>query len=225
MARRAGWLLPALVLCACSDGEGRASEEPDGPVATRTLTDAQVAALVGLINGTEITAGRTVEPKLATPAGRALAALLIADHTRLQAAMPAFDGPRISPPQAHTLRAVLHSHSAMLTTLPGGYALDATFAATQVVDHAMAIDSLLRWRETARDPELRRALAAAIPIMESHLAGARALFAGLQRGSTGGPAPRDTTSADTARGGADGAEADTTRARPAARDTTSRGSS
>lgn len=221
--RRAAGLLLALVVCACGGDDDRASDETGGPVATGSMSDAQVAALVALINGTEISAGKAVEPKLATPAARAFAAALVADHTRLAEAMPEFRGPRVSPPQSHALAAVLHSHSAMLSTLPAGYAFDATFAATQVVDHVMAIDSLVRWREVARDAELRRALGAALPVMESHLAQARALYAGLNRS---GAATRTDAGArraapDTLRTG--GAESDTLQAGPTARDTTERG--
>ena len=226
IVHRAGGLVLALVVCACSGGEERASEERDGPVGTGALSDAQLTALVALINGTEITAGRTVEPKLVSPSARAFAGILIADHTRLAEGMPEYDGPRVSPPQAHALRAVLHSHSAMLTTLPGGPAFDATFAATQVVDHAMAIDSLIRWREAARDAALRGALATALPVMESHLAQARALFASLNQGGSPGapgrprPAARDTVAPDSVAG--DSVDADARSPDPAARDTTER---
>lgn len=220
---RAAGMLLALVVCACGGDDDRASDETGGPVATRSMSDAQIAALVFLINGTEISAGKAVEPKLATPAARALATTLVADHTRLAEAMPDFRGPRVSPSQAHALAAVLHSHSAMLSTLPAGYAFDATFAATQVVDHVMAIDSLVRWREVARDAELRRALGAALPVMESHLAQARALYAGLNRSRSGSRADpaADPAAPDTTR--TTRAESDTLQAGPTARDTTERG--
>ena len=225
---RAGLLLLALVVCACAGDDDRASDETGGPVVTGSLSDAQVGALVALINGTEIASGKAVEPKLATPAARTLAAALVADHTRLAEAMPDVRGPRVSPPQAHSLAAVLHSHAAMLSTLPAGYAFDATVAATQVVGHVMAIDSLVRWREVARDGELRRALGAALPVMESHLAQARALYAGLNRGGgdtrgdpAGDRAAPDTLRTDTLR--TFGAESDTLQAGPTARDTAERG--
>jgi predicted outer membrane protein len=181
---RAGILLTAFVFCACSGGSDAAdgNEErhaPGGPATTGSMTDAGIAALVALINGTEAGSAKAVQPKLVMPAVRAYAGTLMADHTRLLSSMPKFDGPRVAPPQAQTLNAIFHSQAAMLSTLPAGYAFDATFVAVQVVDHVMAIDSLWRWRDATDDPELRRALGNAIPVMESHLEQARALYARL----------------------------------------------
>jgi predicted outer membrane protein len=199
-------LLTAGALLACG-GDGNAAARQDAGEAERNgarapggasapgadLEDAQIAALVALINGTEMAAAKAVQPKLAMPEVRAYAGTLIADHARITEAMPSFDGPRRPPPQSETLNAVFHSQAAMLGTLPAGYAFDATFVAAQVADHVMAIDSLWRWREVARDPELRRALGNAIPVMESHLAQARALYARLdQRVDLERPGPPDT---------------------------------
>lgn len=200
-------LLLAFVVGACSaegaDSGGQdGSQAPGGPSAPgRTLEDPQIAALVQLINGTEAAAAKAVQPKLAMPAVRAYAGMLLSDHTRLMEAMPHFDGPRNAPPQTETLNAVFHSQAAMLGTLPAGYAFDATFVATQVVDHVMAIDSLWRWREVAQDPELRNALGNAIPVMQSHLDQARALYSRLdQRVDLGLPGPADTVPPVTAPG-------------------------
>ena len=198
--RRAAALLLAVVVAACSggaDGDRDAAGEaraPGGPSAPGGgLENAQVAALVQLINGTEAAAAKAVQPKLAAPAVQAYAGMLLADHTRLMEAMPAFDGPVVAPIQATTLNAVFHSQAAMLGTLPAGYPFDATFVSIQIADHVMAIDSLWRWRKVVQDPELRQALGNAIPVMQGHLEQARALYSRLdQRVDLGRPGPPDT---------------------------------
>lgn len=141
-----------------------------------TLSAPQVAALVGLINGTEIAAAQAVQQKLVSPDARAYAAMLIADHTRLRRAMPELPGPSVPPPQAALLGAVFHSQAAMLATLPAGHSFDATFAALQIADHSMAIDSLRRWHGAVDHEALRDAIAGALPTMEAHRTRAEALY-------------------------------------------------
>jgi putative membrane protein len=150
------------------------------------MDDAEIGALVRLINGTEAATGRAMEPKLTDPAVKAYAARLVSDHTRLMELMPALPGPRKAPPQAATLRAIFESQSAMLATLPAGPAFDAVFLAVQEVDHATAIDSLLRWGEAASGEELRGAIRQALGAVQAHHGAARGLF---QRLSGSWPAP------------------------------------
>lgn len=204
----------ALTAAACGGDDGQreadvgAGENPPQSVAAVTdrLEDDQIAALIGLINGVEIAASKAVDAKLVVPAARALAETLIADHTRLMQAMPSYQGPRFPPPQAWTMNAVFRTQANMLSTLPAGTPFDATFAAIQIADHAMAIDSLRRWHAVAEDPALRRAIAQAVPVMQEHLARAKAVYAGLDVGPSpgapsGSPPPLtrpDTSRADTA---------------------------
>lgn len=193
-------------LAACQDGDetretARSRGEGGGPVVTDTITDAQIASLVALINGSEIAAARAVRAKLAAPEVRAYADELITDHGRLAEAMPAFDGPGRPPQQFTTLNAVFRSQAHMLATLPAGYPFDATFVAAQVGNHAMAVDSLWRWHGIAASPELRSTLAAAIPVIESHLKHAKALYGRLDaRVDLGVPGPADTIPPTTAPG-------------------------
>lgn len=188
MRRTTALMLLALAPAACGEGDGDRQEQPGReaarPGATTPLEDDQIAALVGLVNGTEVAVAKAVQSKLTLPASRAYAEMLIADHTRLRQAMPSYTGPAIPPPQAAGLRTVFKSQSEMMATLPSGTPFDASFAAIQILDHAMAIDSLRRWHGVARDAELRNAIAAAVPVMESHLRQAQALYSGLDAGAS-----------------------------------------
>ena len=191
----------AALLAGCDGRPGGDGDDPDavavGAATGRdTLSDRHIAALVTLINGTEIAAARAVQPKLGSAELRAYATTLIQDHTRLRQAMPALEPPRTAPPQANTMRAIFHSQSGMMATLPAGLAFDATFAAIQTADHAMAIDSLRHWHGMARSQELRDAIASALPVMQSHLERAQAIYQRLDRlADLGQPGPADTTRA------------------------------
>lgn len=184
-------LVLAVAATGCDDDERditwqEGQRAPGGPSSPGSLDDAQVAALVGLINATEAGTAKAMEPKLAAAAVRAYAARLLSDHTRLMATMPELPGPRFTPPQVERLNAVFHSQAAILSTLPAGRAFDATFLAIQIGDHAMAIDSMIRWRQTVRDGELRRAIDGAMPVMQAHLEAAKALYAAVNGpGATG----------------------------------------
>ena len=200
-------LLVTVATAACGGEDGpsardqdRGAEGPAGGIVTDALTNAQVSQLVGLINGVEVAASKAVDAKLVVPAAREYARMLIADHTRLMAALPRFEGPQFPPPQAHGMNAVFRSQAAMLSTLPSGYPFDATFVGIQVADHAMAIDSLRRWHGVAEDAALRQAIAAAIPVMESHLQQAQALYSGLDQRVDGGASGARAPSPDTAAG-------------------------
>lgn len=192
-------------LAACEGGtdsrERTARAQAGGQVLSDTISDAQIASLVALINGSEIAASRAVQSKLASPEVRAFAGSLIEEHTRMTEVMPSFDGPDRPPQQFVTLNAVFRSQAHMLATLPAGYPFDATFVAAQVGNHAMAVDSLWRWHGIASSPRLRTALSAAIPVMESHLERAKALYTRLDRRvDLGRPGPADTIPPATAPG-------------------------
>jgi putative membrane protein len=192
-------------LAACEGGadsrETRARGEGGGQVLTDTISDAQIASLVALINGSEIAAARAVQSKLASAEVRAFAGSLIEDHTRMTEAMPSFEGPDRPPQQFLTLNAVFRSQAHMLATLPAGYPFDATFVAAQVGNHAMAVDSLWRWHGIASSPGLKSALSAAIPVVESHLQRAKELYARLDRRvDLGRPGPAETVPPSTAPG-------------------------
>lgn len=192
--------LLALVTAGCGgddDRRGPRANEPAGREAVSDrLTDDQIASLITLINGTEAASAKAVEAKLVLPAARAYARMLIEDHTRLMEAMPAFPDPAIPPPQAHGLNAVFRSQAAMMSTLPAGTPFDATVAAIQIADHAMAIDSLRHWHGMTADPRLRSAIVSALPVMEAHLQRAKELYASLDRGAAPGVPVRPDTLAE-----------------------------
>jgi hypothetical protein len=83
------------------------------------------------------------------------------------------------PAQFATLRRVAGVQGAALSTQPVSPAYDRTFIAFQVENHTAALDSLRRWRQAARDPGLRAALATALPKVEAHLERAKQLQAAL----------------------------------------------
>ena len=180
-------LLVGVVACGGGGQESRGNTNTE-PVIQESVADRldsdQIAALVTLINGTEVAAAKAVRSKLVLEQSRELATTVINDHLRLMEAMPNFQGPRFPPPQAHGMQAVFKSQAHMLATLPSGTPFDASFAAIQIADHSMAIDSLRRWHDVTNDADLRRAIVAAIPVLRKHLAQAQALYAELDQGVT-----------------------------------------
>lgn len=149
----------------------------------QSLDDREIASLLEFIDGTEIAAARAMLPKLVSPPARSFAQMLIEDHTRLRHArseLTSADNSSAAPPQFRTLRALTHSQSGMFATLPAGPSFDVTFLGVQAANHAMVVDSLRRWHTLAEDDGLRRAIAAAIPVVDRHRERALAAFTSVQ---------------------------------------------
>lgn len=187
-------------LGACGDPPDEEDGEEAGPeaavqtdaevaLASGSLDDGDIEALLALVNGSEVGGARAVQPKLVFPATRAYAQMLIDDHTALRAATPQVEGDGRPPAQFGTMRAITHAQSGMFATLPAGPSFDVFFTMAQAGTHAMVLDSLHHWHRAASDPELRSSLATAIQVVEKHLGAAQALSVELDAAMAAGRIP------------------------------------
>ena len=171
---------------ACEEGDAdhqQGRQSGNGGVAEQALGDREIAALLELIDGTEIAAARALLPKLVSAPARGFAEMLIDDHARLRQArneLTSADDAPTPPPQFRTLRALTHAQSGMFAILPAGPAFDVTFLGVQAANHAMVVDSLRRWHGVAQNDGLRRAIALAIPVVDKHREQALAAFSAVR---------------------------------------------
>ena len=179
---RRQFLVLVTIALGCGDAdndEQRERQVQGDTMRLGALSDAQVASLLRYIDGAEIATAQQLLPKLASAPARDFARLLIDDHTRardrLRQLTDASDSSAPSP-GFHILREHNHAQSGMYVILPGGAAFDATFLGTQAGNHAMIVDSLHAWRNQVESDELRRAIDAVIPVVESHRERALAAF-------------------------------------------------
>ena len=126
---------------------------------------------------------------------RGFAQKMITEHGALDSAikaLPVNETPMPFPPaQFITMHAASTHLGAVLSAMPAGPALDRAYVASQVADHALALDSLQHWRGAVRDGSLRTALDGAMAKVQEHLNGARSIQAALGGGvdSSGSPWP------------------------------------
>jgi putative membrane protein len=164
-------------------------------VAGGPLSDRGVVTLLTHLNVSEVGAAQVAMPKLGDPTVRGFAQRMIADHGALDSAikaLPVNETPAPYPPsQVATMQAASKHLSAVLDAMPSGPAFERAYMASQVADHAQALDSLRTWRGAARDPQLRAALESAVAKVEEHLGLARAVQVALGGGvdSAGSPKP------------------------------------
>jgi putative membrane protein len=192
----------AALLAACQRDAGatrvdttHAEAGDTAAVSSGPLTDRGVVTLLSQINTSEVGAAKGVLPKLSDPTVRGYAEHMVADHGQLDSAikaLPVNATPMPFPPgQFITMHAASAHMSAVLATMPAGPAFDRAYIASEVADHATAMDSLQLWRGAVRDEGLRTALDGALAKVQEHLNGARAIQTALGGGvdSAGSPWP------------------------------------
>ncbi|MGZ8375667.1 MAG: DUF4142 domain-containing protein [Gemmatirosa sp.] len=173
----------------------RAAAGDTSQLAGGPLSDRGVVTLMTHVNVSEVGAAQGAMPKLGDPTVRAFAQRMIADHGALDSALkalPVNETPAPYPPsQFVTLQAASRQVSSVLGVMPAGPAFDRAYVASQVADHAQALDSLQQWRGAVRDPALRTALDGAMAKVQEHLGLARAIQDALGGGvdSSGSPMP------------------------------------
>jgi putative membrane protein len=180
----------------------RAAAGDTSGVAAGPLTDRGVVTLLSQVNGAEIGAAQGALPRIGDPTVRAYAQKMLRDHAALDSAvkaLPVNETPAPFPPaQFITMQAASKHLGAVLGTMAAGPALDRAYMASQVADHAQAMDSLQHWRGAVRDQALRTALEGAMAKVQEHLNDARAIHAALGGGVDSGgspmPVPRLTPS-------------------------------
>jgi len=165
-------------------GAGAAPGPRDTAAVFAPVSDPDVRMLMALINGSEISAGRTAARKGIVNDVRTFASDMIADHTAMQRAVGAdtVAGAGTTPAgraRSDTLRRVSRRQSDSLDALPRGAAFDRVYIDQQVSGHSMALDSLVRWGGRSRDGATKALVDSAIPKVQSHLERARVVQASL----------------------------------------------
>ena len=158
-----------------------------------SLSDAQVVTLVSGINTAEVGAANAALPKLGNRLTQTFAQSMIRDHGTMDStikSLPAHAEPMpIPPPQVSTMQAASKAQGDLLGAMTPGLDFDRAWIASQVANHQMALDSLSRWRQVARDASLGAALDEGMTRVRAHLAQARSIQSALGGGDTTGMTP------------------------------------
>ena len=174
-------------------GDTSLAARPDSGHGGAALSDPQVVTLVSAINGAEVGAANGALPKLGRADVRAYAQQMVKDHAAMDSSIKALSAHGepmpVPPPQVPTMQAAAKAQGDLLFAMTAGPAFDRAYVASQVADHRMALDSLQRWRQVARDDALRRALDAAMQKVGAHLEQAQS----LQRTLGGGGSASEMT--------------------------------
>ena len=143
----------------------------EGP---RTPTPEEFAQSAAESDGYELAAAHDALAQSRNPQVRMFAEQMLAEHARTaQALRDAALASGLPPPQPH-VGGDLMRFLASLQSLRGTE-FDREYARQQVLAHAGALTTMRSYAAKGSDPNLRRAAAAAIPIIEQHLEMARQL--------------------------------------------------
>jgi putative membrane protein len=141
----------------------------EGP---RTPTPQEFAQSAAQSDGYELSAAQDALAQSRSPQVRMFAEQMLADHARTaQALRDAAVASGLAPPQPH----VGGDQMRFLASLQSlrGTEFDREYARQQVLAHASTLTTMRSYAATGSDPNLRRAAAFAMPIVEHHLLMAR----------------------------------------------------
>lgn len=178
----------ALTLAACGGGTGGADSAATvattdsaagstaAPPATAApdagLAPANVAALVGLTNASEIGAGRLAQDKGTNAEVKAFAKMMVADHQAMQKQLDSLTQAKTitpePPAQAEQKRQEDSQLMATLNSAEKGAAFDKAYIGAQVQGHQKALNDLQSFTSTT-DADLRALIEQAIPKVQAHL--------------------------------------------------------
>jgi putative membrane protein len=149
----------------------------EGP---RTPTPQEFAQSAAQSDGYELTAAQAALAQSRSQPVRMFAEQMLADHARTAKALrDAAVASGLTPPQPH----VGGDQMRLLASLQSlrGAEFDREYARQQVLAHTSALTSLRSYATKGSDPNLRRAAATAVPIIEHHLQMARQMKDALGR--------------------------------------------
>ena len=141
----------------------------EGP---RTPTPQEFAQSAAQSDGYELAAAQTAMAQSRSTQVRSYAEQMLADHARTgQALRDAAQASGLTPPQPH----VGGDQMRFLASLQSlrGTEFDREYARQQVLAHTSALTTMRSYAADGSDPNLRRAAAFAMPIIEHHLQMAR----------------------------------------------------
>ena len=180
----------ALTLAACGGGNGGADSAAAvattdsaagttaappasaAPSATAALAPANIAALVGLTNASEIGAGQLAQDKGTNADVKAYAKMMVTEHQAMQKQLDSLAQAKTitpePPPQAEQLRQQDSQTMATLNSTAKGAAFDKAYIDAQVQAHQKALNDLQSFAGTS-DADLKALIDQAIPKVQAHL--------------------------------------------------------
>ncbi len=187
-----------LLLCSCTKkttttnldsasavdtSRGNAPGDTSHPPPVAVVSDGNILAELDASDSSEIVQAKYVLFKTKNPDVRAFANLMLTDHTKIRKADLALSKKyKIIPATPKR-----DQDKADLTTLmpeleSAGSDLDKVYANKAVENHVKELADLKSWEQTAQNPDLKKALVAAVPLVQSHLDRANALLKKLNGG-------------------------------------------
>lgn len=143
-------------------------------------TDAQILAFASAANQGEIAEGKLAEKKATNPAVKKFAALMVADHTKMDA-----DGKALATKLAITPDASKSDVTDLqkggekdlkdLTDKKAGKDFDEDYMGKQVDTHQKVLDKLNDASQSVKSPDLKNALSESIATVQGHLTQAKAI--------------------------------------------------
>jgi len=142
-----------------------------------TMTDANIFAKLSEADSSEITLAKLVKDKLKSADAKSFASMMIADHTKLKnagAALAKKLGITPTPPAGDNTPSELATRYNTMSGLKGAD-LDKAYIDDAVDDHQKDLSSLKDWQAAANAPELKKAIADALPVVQKHLDHAKSI--------------------------------------------------
>lgn len=150
---------------------------------TQPLADAEISATALAINSGEISLGELAVEKATDPQVKTFARKMIEDHTAMTQQVRGPAGEESVSPDPNTLGGRVTADAQNTTEnlrAKSGAEFDRAYIESQVTMHQQALQTVDRLIQEARDPQLKSALEAARPKVQSHLEQAQQIQAQLQ---------------------------------------------
>lgn len=206
---RATTMTTALVLAACTGTPDRRATGASAGAATSTaatstaadsssaraaapardttrLTDANILAKEAAGDSAEVVIARLAQSRATSPAVRAYAAMLIADHSRSLGEVHALARQVAITPQAPVQDTTVQETAHVLERLrgtPKGTAFDTTFVNHEVEDHQHDIADAHSMRAAAQQAKVKALVEQSLPALQKHLDRAQQIAHTGARGS------------------------------------------
>ena len=153
-------------------GTGSSSSMNASMAAAPAMTDAGIFAMLHAANQGEVDAGKIAEKKATNPAVKSFAHDMVAAHTRMLNDGDALAKKlNITPDAAaaDSIVAMNTSTAATLSSTPKGAAFDSAYVNAQVAGHQYVLAKIKTAEGAAQNADLKAALTAAEPQVQSHL--------------------------------------------------------
>jgi len=144
-----------------------------GAPAGGAMSAANIAAMIGLTNGTEIQAAKVAQDKATNGDVKSFAKQMITEHQAMQKSLDSLTAAmNVTPQPPGTADQKKQAGEQMIATLNStakGAAFDKAYIDGQVQAHQQALNDLQGFSASAPDAQLKSLIDAAIPKVQAHL--------------------------------------------------------